>query len=80
MSWAGDFRKFWLKKFENGATGEFRKLEKPANGGLFLLLKEKILQNAECLAGDTVLIAPVREIRYKNCCGAAAFVRIPYAN
>jgi hypothetical protein len=31
---AGDFREFSPKKFENGATGDFRQLEKPAIGGL----------------------------------------------
>ena len=32
---AGDFREFSPKKFENGATGDFRQLEKPAIGGPF---------------------------------------------
>jgi hypothetical protein len=27
-SWTGDFRKFGLKKFENGATGDFREIKK----------------------------------------------------
>ena len=33
---AGDFREFSPKKFENGATGDFQQLEKPAIGGPFL--------------------------------------------
>jgi hypothetical protein len=32
---AGDFREFSPKKFENGATGDFQQLEKPAIGGPF---------------------------------------------
>jgi hypothetical protein len=32
---AGDFRQFSSKKFENGATGDFQQLEKPAIGGPF---------------------------------------------
>jgi hypothetical protein len=32
---AGDFREFSPKEFENGATGDFQQLEKPAIGGPF---------------------------------------------
>ena len=32
---AGDFRDFSPKKFENGATGDFQQLKKPAIGGPF---------------------------------------------
>jgi hypothetical protein len=32
---AGDFQKFSPKKFENGGTGDFQQLEKPAISGPF---------------------------------------------
>jgi hypothetical protein len=38
---AGDFREFSLKKFENGAVGDFQQLEKPAIGGSFCHQRRK---------------------------------------
>jgi hypothetical protein len=38
---AGDFREFSPKKFENGETGDFQQLEKPAIGGPFCYQRRK---------------------------------------
>src|ERR1700730_9249563 len=38
---AGDFREFSPKKFENGGTGDFQQLEKPAIGGPFCHQRRK---------------------------------------
>jgi hypothetical protein len=43
----------------SGPTATNPKSEKPTIGGLFCNRRRKFFQNARCLAGDAVLIAPV---------------------
>jgi hypothetical protein len=56
---AGDFWEFSAQKVRTSVSRNYWRWEKPAIGGAFLRLKKEILRNADCLAGDAVLIAPV---------------------
>jgi hypothetical protein len=48
---AGDFQEFSPKKFENGATGDFQQLEKPAIGGPFCYQRRKFYETRNAWLG-----------------------------
>src|SRR6202166_1464080 len=48
---AGDFREFSPKKFENGGTGDFQQLEKPAIGGPFCHQRRKFSETRNAWLG-----------------------------
>jgi hypothetical protein len=48
---AGDFQEFSPKKFENGATGDFQQLEKPAIGGPFCYQRRKFSETRNAWLG-----------------------------